>query len=43
MKNKIRMTFSVSAELEKMLRELSQKTGLKMSTIVEMAIKMWEK
>lgn len=41
--NKIRMTFSVSSELEKLLREISKRTGLKMSTIVEKAVKEWKK
>lgn len=38
-----RLNFSLSEESEKLLRLLALKTGLKMSTIVEQAIKLFEK
>ncbi len=40
---RIRNNFSFSSETDKMLRDLSQKTGFKMSTIIEQAIKLWNK
>ena len=42
-RNKLRMTFTVAPDVEKMLREMSARTGLKMSTLVEMGIKKLEK
>jgi hypothetical protein len=38
-----RNNFSFSVETDKILRDLSQKTGLKMSTIIEQAINLWNK
>lgn len=37
---KIRSLFTLSPEIVKTLKELSQKTGLKMSTIVEQGIQL---
>lgn len=39
----VRVNISLSKEAEKSLRTLSKKTGLKMSTIVEKAISLFEK
>ena len=40
---KVRMTFTMPENVETMLREFSEKTGLKMSTIVEKGILLFIK
>lgn len=39
---KVRMTFSFPIEIEVILRELADKTGLKMSMIVEKGINLFK-
>lgn len=40
---RIRMTFSVSVETEKLLKEMSERTLISMSKLVELAIKELKK
>lgn len=39
----MKMTISVTDELFKLIEELSQKTGLKKSTIIKLAVEEWSK
>lgn len=43
MKNFKRVNFSIKKEIEEALRSLANKTGLKMSTIVEKGILLFKK
>lgn len=40
---KTRNNFTLTKETDQLIRQLSEKTGLKMSTIIEQAIKLWNK
>lgn len=40
---KIRMTFTIPENVEQILREISETTGLKMSTIIEKGILLFQK
>lgn len=39
----MKMTISVTDELFKLIEQLSQKTGLKKSTIIKLAVEEWSK
>ncbi len=39
---KVRRNYTVSLETDKILREIAEKTKLKMSTIIDLAVKLYE-